>query len=83
MRISYDIGVSTPAGWRSVTILAEAEPLNDKMATVVNVVAIDGEKPDYKMSRTGARRQQFNGLYFAHSQVGKRKRLSNCTVIEL
>lgn len=79
--IKYDIGVKTLAGWRNVTITAEAELTSAAMARVVRVIAIDGEAPAAGMSRTGARRQEFNGLYVAKQQVGAKKRLSACEVV--
>ena len=79
--IEYTTGVFTPAGWRSVTITAEADQTSAGMATVTAVTAIDGEDPAYGMSRTGARRQQFNGLAIALREAGARKRLSACTIV--
>jgi hypothetical protein len=80
--IDYTASVFTPAGWRSVTITAEAEKVSAGMATVTRVTAIDGEAPRYGMSRTGARRQQYNGAGIAQREVGTRKRLSACRLIE-
>ena len=78
--IDYNSSVFTPAGWRSVTITAEAEQTSKAMATVSKVLAIDGEEPAYGMSRTGANRQKYNGKGIAEREVGARKRLSSCTV---
>jgi hypothetical protein len=78
--IDYTTSVFTPAGWRSVTITAEADQTSAGMATVTKVTAIDGEAPAYDMSRTGARRQAFNGLAIALREIGARKRLSACTI---
>ena len=80
MQISYNASVFTPAGWRGVTITAEAEQTSKAMATVTKVIAIDGEDPHYGMSRTGANRQKYNGKGIAEREVGARKRLSSCTV---
>ena len=82
MKIRYQSSVKTPAGWRSVQIVADAEMVSDAMARVTAVLLIDGEKPAYGQSRTGAKRQQFNGLYFAGQQIGTKKRLSACEQLE-
>jgi hypothetical protein len=78
--ITYTASVYTPAGWRSVTVTAEADQTSAGMATVTRVTAIDGEEPAGTMSRTGARRQQFHGTGVAAREVGARKRLSACSV---
>jgi hypothetical protein len=80
MIIRYSTSVYTQAGWRDVSITAEADPTSAKMATVTRVLAIDGEQPAPTMSRTGAKRQQFHGTGIAAREVGKRKRLSACRV---
>ena len=82
MKIEYTASVFTAAGWRSVAITADAERVSDGMARVVAVTAIDGEDPRPGMSRTGARRQQFNGASIAAREVGARKRLSACNILE-
>lgn len=82
MRIEYTASVFTAAGWRSVAITADAERVSDGMARVVAVTAIDSEDPRPGMSRTGARRQQFNGASIAAREVGARKRLSACNILE-
>lgn len=82
MRIEYTASVFTAAGWRSVAIAADAERVSDGMARVVAVTAIDGEDPRPGMSRTGARRQQYNGAAIAAREVGARKRLSACEILE-
>lgn len=81
MQIKYTASVHTPAGWRSVSITAEADQPSAAMATVTKVLAIDGEEPSYGMSRTGANRQKFNGRAIAMREVGARKRLSACTEV--
>ena len=82
MIIEYQASVFTQAGWRSVTITAEAEAISAKMANVVRVVAIDGEEPKGYQSRTGARRQTYHAAGIAQREVGSRKRLSACKVLE-
>ena len=82
IRIEYTASVFTAAGWRSVAITADAERVSDGMARVVVVTAIDGEDPRPGMSRTGARRQQYNGAAIAAQEVGARKRLSACSLLE-
>lgn len=82
MKIEYTASVFTPAGWRGVTIAADAERISAGMARVLAVLAIDGETPAGTMSRTGARRQQFSGSGVAAREVGARKRLSACNVLE-
>ena len=79
--IEYTASVFTPAGWRSVTITATADQTSPGMATVAKVVALDGEAPAYDMSRTGARRQAFNGHAIALREAGARKRLSACETV--
>lgn len=81
IKIRYKSSVKTPAGWRSVQIVAAAERVSDAMAQVKEVLLIDGETPGYQQSRTGAKRQQFNGRYFAGQQIGTKKRISSCEVI--
>ena len=82
MKIEYTASVHTRAGWRSVTIAADAERISDGMARVMAVTTIDGEDPRPGMSRTGARRQQFNGASIAAREVNARKRLSACAILE-
>jgi hypothetical protein len=79
--IKYTASVFTGAGWRSVTIAAEADKTSAGMATVTRVTGIDGAVPRAGMSRTGARRQQYNGQAIAAREVGARKRLSACAVV--
>jgi len=81
IRIKYTASVFTAAGWRSVTVAADADQISAGMATVTRVTAIDGEAPSYGMSRTGARRQQYNGQAIAKREIGARKRLSACAII--
>lgn len=81
MIVKYNASVYTLAGWRSVTITAEVD-ISGKMATVVKVLAIDGEKVKPTMSRTGAKRQNYYGTGVANREEGKRKRLSACEVLK-
>ena len=78
--IEYSSSVKTMAGWREVTILATAEKTSEKMAKVIEVLEIGGESPNYDMSRTGANRQKYNGIYFAKAQIGANKRLSSVKI---
>lgn len=80
--IVYEVGVKVPAGWRTVSVQAIAEKTSEKMAVVKKVVMMDHEVPHYGQSRTGAKRQEFNGNYWAAQEVGKKKRLSACRVIQ-
>jgi len=81
--ISYTSSVSTAAGWRSIDIVAEATKISAGMAQVLKVIGVNGETPKNTQSRTGARRQQFSGTGVAQREIGARKRLSACKVIEL
>ena len=81
IRIKYTASVFTGAGWRSVTVAAEADQISAGMAAVARVITIDGEAPRAGMSRTGAKRQQYNGQAIAKREIGARKRLSACAVI--
>jgi len=81
--IRYTASVFTQAGWRSVNITALAEPSKTgKMARVIEVVAIDGKTPTTGMSRTGAKRQAYNGKSIAQREVGANKRISACVIVE-
>jgi hypothetical protein len=82
MLITYNASVHTAAGWRHVTIRAEAERLSAGMAKVTKVIDIDGESPTGTRSRTGARRQQYYAGGVAMREVGARKRISACVVEE-
>ena len=75
--IKYNSSVLTAAGWRSVTILATAKEASAKRVTVDTVELIDGLSPSQTMSRTGSKRQQFDGLYFAGNESGKIKNISS------
>lgn len=82
MKITYTVGIKVPAGWRSVDVVAEATKITEKMAVVTEVTTIDGEEPSTCQSRTGASRQSFNGFFWAGLQVGTRKRLSACKILD-
>lgn len=76
LNIEYKASVKTPAGWRSVYMIATAKKLSEKRVEVLEVVSIDGEEVSPFMSRTGANRQKFNGAYFADQEAGKKKNIS-------
>lgn len=81
-KAQYTISVHTACGWRgNVTVTAMVKQVSSKMYEVLDVWALDGEKPRYGMSRTGAKRQQYNGLYFATQEIGKKKRASSLTIL--
>ena len=82
MKIKYGSSVKTLAGWRSVTVLAEAESLSEKRVKVLKVLDIDGEGNSGFASRTGANRQQYNLGYFAGAEAGKTKNISSIEVIK-
>ena len=83
IQIRYAASVFTQAGWRSVIITANAVPnKTGKMARVTEVTAIDGQTPTTGMSRTGAKRQAYNGKSIAAREVGANKRISACEIIE-
>lgn len=79
--VDYTVGVRTPAGWRSVDVRAEVEMTSAKMGVVKEIILVDGEIPHYGQSRTGAKRQTFNGLFVAKNEIGAKKRLSACTIV--
>lgn len=74
--IEYKGSVNTPAGWRSVYYTATAKQISAKRVQVIEVTHIDDEVVGYYMSRTGAKRQQYNGMYFANLEQGKKKNIS-------
>lgn len=77
MKIEYKASVFTQAGHRSVYVIAEAKKLSEKRCEVVQVLTIDDEEPRKLMTRTGAKRQEFDGLYLAANEVGKKKNISS------
>ena len=82
MKVEYKSSVFTPAGWRGVTITAEAERTSLRMVEVTKVITIDGDAPIGYTSRTGAKRQQYNAVGVARREVGKRKRISSIFVVD-
>ena len=82
MKIRYESSVYTPAGWRGVSVVADATAsATGKMAVVNSVLSIDGETSFGYTSRTGAKRQTYNSAGIARREIGVRKRLSACTII--
>ena len=81
IKINYRTSVFTPAGWRNVAITATAIKISDRVASVLEVLAINGQAPKASMSRTGASRQKFNGCGISRREVGSNKRLSFCTIL--
>lgn len=79
--IQYTSSVKVEAGWRDVQIKARAENISAGMAVVREVIEIDGETPAYGQTRTGAKRQSFNGKAWAAKQIGAKKRLSACEIV--
>jgi nitroimidazol reductase NimA-like FMN-containing flavoprotein (pyridoxamine 5'-phosphate oxidase superfamily) len=79
--IEYSASVNTPAGWRSVWMKGTAKKISEKRCEVVEITHIDNEDVSANMSRTGAKRQQFNGKYFAGGEKGKKKNISSVTIL--
>jgi len=77
MKVEYKASVSTGAGWREVYMIANVEKISEKRVKVLDVISIDDEPVSRNMSRTGAKRQQFNGQYFAYQEIGKVKNISS------
>ena len=82
MKIKYSSSVKTLAGWRSVTVTAEAESLSEKRVKVIKVLDIDGEGNSGFASRTGANRQKYNLGFFAEAEAGKTKNISSIEIIK-
>lgn len=74
--IEYKASVHTPAGHRSVYMKGTARKISAKRVEIVEITHIDDESVQYNMSRTGANRQKFNGVYYAGQEVGKEKNIS-------
>lgn len=74
--VTYKASVNTPAGWRYVVMSGTAERISPKRVKVIEITEIDGEPVSRNMSRTGANRQRFNGVYFASAEVGKVKNIA-------
>ena len=53
------------------------------MAQVIKVTEIDGREPVGYTSRTGAKRQQYCAAAIAVREVGAKKRISACKVLEV
>jgi hypothetical protein len=83
MIISYQSSVMVDAGWRSVSITAKADKISEKIAIVTEVIDIGGNGSDGYASRTGAKRQRYHVGGIANREIGKRKRLSSCTIEEV
>lgn len=81
MMILYSVGAFTRAGWRQVSICAQAENTTPKMARVLYVVSIDGKPAMGWHSRTGAKRQQYDASSIAAREIGAIKRLSSCVIV--
>lgn len=79
--VEYNGSVITPAGYRGVTYTAVAEKISEKRCVVMRVIEIDGKPVVANMSRTGAARQKFYGIWEARNQQGKIKNLSSCTIV--
>ena len=60
---------------------ATASPLSAKMVEVVEVTKISGEDPVKNMSVSGSRRQAFNGISISQREIGAKKRLSTCEIV--
>ena len=82
MKVEYRATVNTPAGFRSVYAIATAKKISEKRCEIVEVLSFDDEDVNANMSRTGAKRQQYNGFYYADLEVGKKKNVSTLTVLE-
>ena len=82
VKVKYQASVKTLAGWRPVSVVAEATLSGTgKMASITKVTTIDGEVPARGQSRTGAKRQEFDGVFWANREIGAKKRVSACEVI--
>lgn len=80
--ITYNGTVLTQAGFRGVTMKALAEKISEKRARVTEIISIDGEEVNFGMSRTGSKRQTYNGISAAKREIGKIKNLSSCEEIK-
>jgi len=83
MIITYSSSVKTPAGWRSVTVTADAQEVSEKRVKVIKVTDIDGEGNSGFASRTGANRQKYNLGFFADAEAGKLKNKSSVKIQEI
>lgn len=81
MIVKYNSSVHTQAGWRSVKFTAKVKKISEKRCEVIEVTHIDDQPVATHMSRTGSKRQKYNGQYFAQAQTGKKKNLSGCEIL--
>ncbi len=82
MKVEYKTSVYTPAGHRSVIITALADKISEKRCAITQVLTIDGDEPSYGMSRTGANRQRYNGIYTAEAEAGKKKNIATLQILK-
>ena len=75
--VKYKSSVLTLAGWRSTTIVAHANYLSAKRVEIINVELIDGLTPQKNMTRTGSKRQTYDGIYYSNCEAGKVKNISS------
>ena len=76
-QVEYKASVNTPAGWRSVYMKGTAKKISEKRVEIVEITEIDDEPVSKNMSRTGANRQKFNGVFYAANEAGKKKNISS------
>ncbi|MCP4990486.1 MAG: hypothetical protein GY928_31935 [Colwellia sp.] len=81
MKVEYKTSVHTPAGHRAVYIIALADKISEKRCVISKVLTIDDEEPNHNMSRTGANRQRYNGIYTSENEIGKKKNIARLTVV--
>lgn len=81
LKIEYKSSVKAKSGWRSVYIVAEALQISAGKCQIVNVLTINDKTPGYD-SLTGAKRQEFDGRYFAEQQIGAKKLISSLYSVE-
>ena len=79
--VKYNSSVLTAAGWRSITIVAGANYLSAKRVEIISVDSIDGLTPSNNMTRTGSKRQTYNGVYYSNNESGKVKNISSLELI--
>ena len=82
--LKYIAAVYVAAGWRSVPVIARARPLGrGGLAQVTEVLAVGGHAPDTTWaSRTGANRQGYSPAAISNRELGKRKRVSACHILD-
>ena len=69
-----------PEGNPQDLLAQKIEAAQDK---VIAVTEIDGDEPAGYKSRTGAKRQQYNASSIALREVGAKKRISTCKILEV